>query len=427
MSQSLQASRLSSSRIQTIDALRGFALAGVAVIHVVTEFTGGNTPEGVELPYTLGVLDKAVGWLLHYVIKGKFFAIFSILFGLSFSIQIASAAKKGDNFVLRFCIRSMILLGIGLLHQLFFRGDILTVYALLSFVLIPFHRVGPKWVIGVAALFLFSLPRFGVYFFTGQTGQLGILGPIAEGYAFQYYQTLKMGTLGEVFSVNGGLGLLRKLEFQAGPAGRLYLTFGYFLLGLWIGKTGILKDIPGHSRQIRNILLGALLGFLPAFVASKWIFRAFPHPVDLAQWQHVVGINLEGWVDLATTIILIGTFVLTYQLPLWERILKFFVPYGRMALTNYLMQALLGTFFFFGWGLGYLGSFPPFMLFLIACLLVVVQTLFSRWWLGHFKYGPFEWLWRSGTYLRIQPMYPPAMPFVRKVRAGQWAGESPSP
>ena len=108
-----------------------------------------------------------------------------------------------------------------------------------------------------------------------------------------------------------------------------------------------------------------------------------------------------------TSMILCG-FLLLYQKTKWERALSFFAPYGRMALTNYVMQSIIGTMIFFNWGLGYIGQVRALYCFLIGIAVVVLQTLFSKFWLTHFRFGPLEWLWRCGTYFKWQSMRKPA-------------------
>ena len=166
---------------------------------------------------------------------------------------------------------------------------------------------------------------------------------------------------------------------------------------------GILKDIDKNLAFIKRVLFGAFLVLIIASFLQNVLFQYFPKPMDLGKWQHVVGLNIKDWVNTSLTMCIICTFMLFYRLPIGERVLSFFSPYGRMALTNYILQSVLGTFLLFGWGLGLMGQFRPIVLFVGACILFVGQCLVSKWWLQKFKYGPLEWLWRSATYLKVQP------------------------
>ena len=391
------------ARIHNIDALRGFALAGVAVIHLVTEFVAGSVPAVYKDPSFVNWLDNGVFTFLKLFIDGKFFSIFSILFGLSFSIQMASAKRKGDNFALRFLWRSILLFGIGCFHQLFFRGDILMVYAFLSLFLIPFHRVKATWILLVGGIFLLSLPRLLVYFSFASSGSLGLVPAAGAAEIMQYYETLRSGTIGEVFYQNSHNSLLKKLDHQGGPAGRLYLTFGYFLLGLWIGKMGIFKYVEKNLGLLKRVLIGSVIALVLSYLLQYAVFYFFPRPVDLSKWQHVIGLNISDWVNTSLTLCIICCFILAFRTASGEKILSFFSPYGRMALTNYILQSIIGTFILFGWGLGFIGQIRPVILFFMACGLFTLQCLFSKFWLQNFRYGPLEWLWRSATYFKAQP------------------------
>src|SRR5210317_391222 len=131
-------------RIISIDALRGFALAGVALVHMVEQYIAGPHPEGF-MEGVNGLPDQIIQGLITIFFTGKFFALFSILFGLSFSIQMESAENKGQKFAGRFIWRALLLFVIGYVHQLFYRGDILTIYAVLAPFLIPFYKISNKW------------------------------------------------------------------------------------------------------------------------------------------------------------------------------------------------------------------------------------------------------------------------------------------
>ncbi len=128
---------IKTQRINSVDALRGFALAGVVLVHMVEQYIAGPAPEGF-MEGVNGIPDQIVQGLLQIFFSGKFFALFSIIFGLSFAIQMQSAEKKNVKFGWRFLWRAVLLFVIGFVHQLFYRGDILTVYAVLAPFLIPF-------------------------------------------------------------------------------------------------------------------------------------------------------------------------------------------------------------------------------------------------------------------------------------------------
>ena len=157
---------ITKNRIEIIDALRGFSLAGIVLVHVVENYVGAPTPENTMQLTHQGIADNILDGFIFLFLRGKFFALFSFLFGLSFFIQMDRANAKGSDFRLRFLWRLFILLAIGFLHHLFYRGDILTIYAVLGIFLIPFYKMSNKWILGVAAILFLGLGRYIVFVLT---------------------------------------------------------------------------------------------------------------------------------------------------------------------------------------------------------------------------------------------------------------------
>jgi uncharacterized protein len=140
-----------SSRIEIIDALRGLALAGIFICHMTENYIGSMSPQSFNESVHVGIIDDIIDGLIVFFLRGKFIALFSFLFGLSFFIQMDNGVKKGVQFGGRFLWRLIILLAVGYIHSLFYRGDILTIYAVLGMFLIPFYSINNKWILGIAA------------------------------------------------------------------------------------------------------------------------------------------------------------------------------------------------------------------------------------------------------------------------------------
>lgn len=389
-------------RIIIIDALRGFSLAGVALVHMVERYVAGPRPQALLEGLDSGP-DMFIGGLVGFICSGKFFSLFSILFGLSFFIQMDSAAKRGTDFSLRFLWRGVLLFAIGYIHQLFYRGDILTIYALLVPLLIPFHKVPAKWLLGIAALIFLGIPRFISFAVFGNEALFGLPSGFENPLEATYVTLLDSGSFMELAEQNAIYGMKSKMNFQLLYFGRFYYTFGYFLLGLWLGKIGLFKQISDYLPLIKKALKWSALACIPIFISVGATFATAPQPVDFSSWQHIFAFNFMDWLNIAMTAIIGCLFIIGYQKEKWEKRLSFFAPYGRMALTNYVLQSIIGSFLLFGWGLGLITSLRTLYLFLLAIILIVLQTLFSKYWLANFKYGPLEWLWRCGTYLKWQP------------------------
>lgn len=399
------------NRIISIDALRGFALAGVALVHMVEQYIAGPHPDGF-MEGVNGIPDQIIQGIIGIFFTGKFFALFSILFGLSFSIQMESARNKGQKFGGRFIWRAALLFVIGYVHQLFYRGDILTIYAVLAPFIIPFYRVSSKWLLITAGIIFLGIPRFIAFAIFGAESVTGVHSMMDNNHELvkNYIETISTGSLSEVFYLNATYGMLTKIDFQVSFFGRFYYTFAYFLVGLWLGRTGLFKDLSAFSKRIKDTMLWSIGALIISFGLVVATFATAPQPIDFSTWQFALGMNFMDWVSVSMSSIILCGFLMLYQKDSWQSRLAFFAPYGRMALTNYVMQSIIGTFIYFGWGLGYIGQFGALICFLMGIGVIIIQTVFSKYWLKSFKYGPLEWLWRCGTYLKWQPFKRTAPP-----------------
>jgi uncharacterized protein len=392
-------------RFQIIDALRGFALAGIVIVHMVENYLGAPASETAMAATHQGIADNVVDGFIYLFLRGKFFALFSFLFGLSFYIQMNNADKRGSSLNGRFLWRLLLLFLIGYLHHLFYRGDILTIYALLGIFLIPFHRMRNSIVMAVAALSFLGLGRY-IIFSINQGEPLIFEMPLTpDNPAVEaYFRLLKEGSFWEVLSSNATEGQLMKSEFQFGIFSRAYLTFGFFLLGMLAGRLRLFQDFTEHKKIIRYGILGATGLFILSLVVAIMLFATLGPEVNFDNWTSMAALTAFDLNNLAMTLILLGLFVVFYRRIKPRKILDSFAPYGRMALTNYVVQSIIGSFFFYGWGLGYLGELRNVTTFGLAILVVLLQMILSKWWLKTYYYGPLEWVWRSLTYLKIYSM-----------------------
>lgn len=403
---------ITTKRIQSIDALRGFALAGIVLVHMVENYIGGLVPpESMELT-SQGAIDDVVSGILGFIFIGKFFALFSFLFGLSFFIQMDNAAKKNNSFSGRFLWRLVILFVIGYAHHLFYRGDILTVYALFGVVLIPFYRVPNRWILIISLIIFAGFFRFIIYGFFGSSSLFsGIDLSPDNPMAATYFQTLKNGSIVDVFRSNATEGQLMKMDFQLGVFGRGYLTFGFFLLGLLAGRIGLFKDLASFKKQIRRLLirlsisLGAIVAIVLVIVIAFYSSQneQQQQPNDMDSWAVMAGLTVFDIFNTLLTLIILCGFCLLFLKVKGQRFFLRFASYGRMALSNYFLQSVIGTFILYGWGLGYLGELRNIYTFFLGLIIIALQIVFSNFWLKHFQYGPLEWLWRSITYFKKVP------------------------
>ncbi len=395
-----------SPRIEIIDALRGLALAGILICHMVEQYIGAGAPMSHFEAVSTGIGNQIIDGLIGFFLRGKFIALFSFLFGLSFFIQMDNAASKGVAYGGRFFWRLLLLLGIGYAHSLFYRGDILTIYAILGIFLIPFYSLNNTWVLGFSIVLFLGFGRYIIFFFTQGAHLFLDVDPMDMEAAWiqEYYDILKNGSITEVFSTNAWQGHLDKMNFQYGIFGRGYFTFAFFLIGLYVGRSGFFTQFREAKKFTKKVLIWSSIVFVLAIGITAAAFISLGPEVKMNNWVAMVGLSGMDMANLAMTLIYISLFAILYRKVKGEKWLSKLAPYGRMALTNYVLQSIVGTALLYGWGLGYLGELQNVYTFLIALALIILQVWVSKIWLQQFKYGPLEWLWRSLTFFKLFPM-----------------------
>ncbi|RNC90079.1 MAG: DUF418 domain-containing protein [Allomuricauda sp.] len=392
-------------RINIIDALRGFALAGIVFTHMLENFIAAPVTPEVAEAMNPGMFDQIISGLTDFLFRGKFFALFSFLFGLSFYIQMDNGEKRGSYFGGRFLWRLVILFAIGFIHSMFYRGDILTLYALVGIFLIPFFKVNSKWILAFAALIFLGLGRYIVFYLTGGDPLFMAAELTPENPAIaEYIHVLQTGTFAEVAESNALQGNLWKAEFQFGVFNRGYLTLGFFLLGLLVGRMEYFKNYLTEKSFTKWLWIGGLLLMLVSFVGMAAIFASLGPNVNFKSWAPMFGLTFYDLMNLGMTAIIVSVFVILYKKKGAGSFLEKFIPYGKMALTNYVFQSIVGTFIFFGWGLGYITKIPSSIAFVIAIAVILAQMWLSKIWLNYFNYGPLEWVWRSATFFKWYPL-----------------------
>ncbi len=391
-------------RIAVVDVLRAFALFGIVITHSGMGFLAARPPAPDFMTFT--PLDQFVALADRMLIFGKFFTIFSFLFGLSFALQMRSAEAKGSGFVGRFAWRLLVLALIALVHNAFFSGDILIIYAILGFFLIPFRNVATKWLVVTGLVLVLNLP---VLAFNAM--QINAPPPTAEQQAAaaaaqpqatqrirEHYDAKQSGTVADVVRENLRHGFVGKWRFQI-FTGRLWVTFGLFLLGVAAGRLAIFRESDSSRRFFRKVLwvAGTLAVATTVFALLKPVTYQVRTLTDLlASFSFTVQqLTLSAFYVALVTL-------LYWRSPVTGLLAKL-APAGKMGLTVYLTQTVFGVLLFYGIGLGRLGHMGVAAAAGCAIVFYLVQLLFARWWMSRFSMGPVEWLWRALTYFKWQP------------------------
>jgi uncharacterized protein len=375
----------SKNRIQVIDCLRGFALFGLFIVHMVEYFElFWHAPEW--------------GWVhdtVFFLFGGKAYAIFALLFGLSFFIIMDNQARRGVDFRGRFAWRLALLLAMGYLHGLLYSGDILQVLALSGFLLVLIYPLGNRWILAIAALLLLQGPLLALLLMIA-TGVKAPAEPLHWSLMGETFAIYANGSFAEVFQRNVFWGQLGKWAFMV-ESGRIWNVIGLFLVGFVLGR---LRFFENYREKLP--LLFAAFGAGVLLLGVVHVSQALVSSSSLPEAVAALGAEiLQHYVNNLLTILGVMLFLLVYEIRWMKAPMNWLAPCGRMSLTVYVTQSLYGVPLFYGFGLGLYTGFGQVNALLLGLALWCVQMLIAHAWMKRYYYGPFEWLWRAGTYLSI--------------------------
>ncbi|QYR52376.1 DUF418 domain-containing protein [Lysobacter soyae] len=439
-------------RIHVMDVLRGFALLGICLMNI--EFFNSPTYEFQRgLPPDLTGIDRLAGWAVMVFVTGKFWLLFSLLFGMGFALMLSRARERGAPFVKTYLRRTFALMLIGLAHAiLLWNGDILFGYSLTALMLLlalfgkPWHWLVTALVVAalclatgnmdwsaaavpliMAALLAPYLRAPGKPWRLWRAGAviyaLFVLMQLAGGIAMSLNPEARAKqTVTQQAEAQKHLQKIEQFErdesaafqspsFQVGLAQRAksftqhhmpnYTVFSViaismFLIGAWFVQSGRIANAAQYTKFWRAWLWVFPLA-LAITAASMWIGDWMPRGIDVQPGRAMIGAALRMGAAPLMTLGYIAMIVLLFQQASARKYLAWMAPAGRMALTNYLMQSLVCAFVFYGWGLQQWGM-PRHQQILFVAVLWLAQLALSALWLQRFKYGPMEWLWRWMTY-----------------------------
>ena len=380
-------------RIQLLDALRGFALLGILLANILY-WSGWVLATEDERRAIASAAEQLWQYRFHHLlVDGKFYTLFSFLFGIGFAIQLDRLERRGADGVRIYRRRVLVLLAIGLIHSLVvWDGDVLTLYALLGLLLPLFRPLGERALLGWSAALIFVVPIAGAALFEA-------LGWRPERAFYEFSDSLVAAfgwrpgpDLALRLLPNGGIGDIVAWNVSGTPfswglrieSWRIPKILGIMLLGLWAGRRLAAGTLLGDRRLLWRILAGGLAIGLPASLA----YALLP------------GQDQSGLASMVGTVPLAMAYAAAFALG-WPRLgrwLGLFAAPGRMALTNYLGNSLAGALIFYGIGLGLIGRLSPPLIYAVAVAIFVAQASASHWWLSRHAQGPMEALWRKLTY-----------------------------
>ncbi len=409
----------SSERLALLDTLRGFALCGVFISNVMAWFSGMafQPREEVLAAMNTASLPDTIAWQAFVMfVGGKFITLFSFLFGLGFAVQLGRAEARGASITPLYVRRLGIMLVMGLSHLfIIWYGDILSTYAVLGFGLLLFRGRSDRTLLISAVLLTLGGSVVGVVIarlpqLMAATPEAGaaIVKAATEKSAAIKAQTLAAYMSGSWLDVTKATFHFVVRDYAPLLLAILLPTFGRFLVGLLAGRRRMFHDVPQHLRLFRRLLgwgfVAGVIGSGSGLVLQQLMVKQVFTPETLPTWVPFVMAPLRQLGDLGFAAVYVSGITLLFQRATWQRVLGLLAPVGRMALTNYLSQSMISVLFFYGYGLGFITKLGPAACVAYCLTVYGVQVVGSHVWLSRFRFGPAEWVWRSLTYGKAQPM-----------------------
>lgn len=378
------------ARIEVVDALRGFAVMAIILVHNLEHFIFPVYP--ADAPVWLESLDKGVFNVVFSLFAGKAYAIFALLFGFTFYIQWNNRKRIGKDFGCRFLWRMVLLVVFATLNAAFFpAGDVLLLFAAASIVLFITRNWSDRTIL-VSAVILLLQPVEWFHFFASLANPAHRLPDLMvdEMYAEVAAHT-KSGNLWDFLLCNVTLGQKASLMWAVN-AGRYIQTAGLFLLGFFIGRKQLFVSSENNFRTWVKILAVSAIASAPLYSLKELA-------ADSSQIvQQTAGTALDMWQKLAFTMVLISSFVLLYQNSKFSKAVGDLRFYGKMSLTNYITQSITGALIYFPVGLNLAPHCGYSVSLLIGIAVFFLQVLFCKWWLKSHRQGPLEYLWHKWTW-----------------------------
>ena len=390
MTTTLPSSR--SQRLQVVDALRGFAIMAIMLLHNLEHFDFYYSPE--YLPGWMKSLDTKVWDTLFFMFSGKTYAIFALLFGFTFYIMFSNQANKGKDFRGRFLWRSFLLFIFGVINSMFYQGDILLFYAVLGISLVLVCKWNDRLVLFTAIILLLQPLEWIKLIQIVNDPAFVAKDPLSwsyfgkmEGYitGTSFFALLKGNLL------NGKVAVI----LWTYENGRILQTPALFMLGMLLERNNLFTASEASKRFWKKVLGFAILLFALLFVVKMFIPTVIRREVISSE----LIIIITSLANFAFMFVWVSTFVLLFQKLAVHRLLTKLEVFGRMSLTNYVMQSIVGSFIYYGFGLGLYKYTGATMSLLIGITLFLLQYAFCRWWMKSHTHGPLEGIWHRLTWI----------------------------
>lgn len=381
---------LEQQRIEAIDMMRGLALLGILLANSMHFQFGLFLNPDIHSFYPLGMIDRLAEMFIVLFAQASFYTLFSFLFGYGMVLLKVRLLQQELNYAPIYWRRMLILLIVGYVHGLFiWDGDILFTYAISGFILFFFLKLKDKGLL-IWSIILLSLMAMSITS-SGEDEYTASIDEQLMSYSIEEKEVLSQGSYTDVVSFREstdplGMGLLGEIITLVSA---MISVLGMFLLGAFVARKKWLEDPHKYRGLIKRIWWITLLTGFPcklAFLINSNIQTETLH--SMIGGPIVAMFYASSIALLATT-------------PKGHKLLQPLTYVGRLSLTNYLMQSIVFTSIFYGYGLDLFGKIGYFSGVLLVFGFFIIQIIVSCLWLKAFYIGPFEWFWRACTYLKL--------------------------
>jgi len=390
-----QSSNLPNTRLHIADALRGIAIIGIILIHNVEHMDFYRFPEATN--EWMMFFNKMIWDSVFFVFGGKMYSIFALMFGLSFFIQNDNQIQKGKNFTWRFWWRMVLLLIFGLLNTFFYSGDILVSYAIFGMLMPLFSRLNTKTVAFIAIFLLIQPIEIFQILAALFNPDYTLIDANSGKYFSLMYEPKGSGTFWESGWNSLKYGQLGSFSWNI-ENGRTTQLPGLFCLGMLLGRFRLFYNEKNNMKIWLGILAVSILVFSPAL----GLHNMLPNFIERNEILSPTRLLLKSWSNLAQMFTYVSILTLLfYSSKMVYGFMMKISGFGRMSMTNYFLQSVLGASLYYGWGFGLYRYCGPAASFLIGIAMVMAQYYFCRWWLKTRSHGPMEGLWKKLTWIKL--------------------------
>lgn len=379
-------------RLDVVDALRGFAIVSILLLHNLEHFDNTYFPE--YLPQWIQNIDEYFWNTMFFLFGGKSFSIFALLFGFTFFIQDSHQELKGKDFRARFAWRLLLLFIFSVINTTFFQGDILTYFAVFGLVLIPVCRLSDKWVFAIMLLLFLQPYELGSLIALGVNPSATYHMVDSSEWFARSAEYMQNASLPEMLRCNLSYGKWAVILWNI-ENGRFCLIPALFMAGMLIGRRGLFVTSEESLTFWRKATLWGFVGFAVFYLLQNCSAEFFSRP----EMNVIVTKLFTFWSKLGLTAVIVGLFFSLYHIESWKKALNIFAPLGKMSLTCYVASSVFGLFVYYNCGLGLYKYTGAMMSFVIGLLLVTGLWWFCSLYGRNHKHGPLEHIWHKLTWI----------------------------